>query len=150
MDLPPYGPIRKLTALVQFQSCKDPNPFPHSKSVAIQVSVEGGRKRRAARNQLCLAADQSLQTVIPAVWGNHRISGCYFGPKCLSDYRTFELMQGWRRYLTTRSYFIALDGAMILVALVVYNLLNPGELLRKVEQEEAKVLTPGGRSDEER
>ncbi|KAL9040678.1 MAG: hypothetical protein Q9180_001763 [Flavoplaca navasiana] len=68
-----------------------------------------------------------------------------------SVYRTIELLQGWRGYLITRErYFIALDGAMILGALVVYNLLNPGELLRKVGQEEVKNLTPGGRSDEEK
>lgn len=68
-----------------------------------------------------------------------------------SVYRTMELLQGWRGFLITREcYFIALDGAMILVALVVYNLLNPGELLLKVEQEEAKNLTPGGRSDAEK
>ena len=51
-----------------------------------------------------------------------------------SVYRTIELLQGWRGYLITEErYFIALDGTMILVSLLVYNLLNPGELLRKAE-----------------
>ncbi len=68
-----------------------------------------------------------------------------------SVYRTIELLQGWRGYLITRErYFIALDGAMIVVALVVYNALNPGELLRKMELEKMKDPTPGGRLDEEK
>ncbi|KAL8643994.1 MAG: hypothetical protein Q9226_007991 [Calogaya cf. arnoldii] len=68
-----------------------------------------------------------------------------------SIYRTIELLQGWRGYLITRErYFIALDGAMILVALLVYNLLNPGELLRKAEEEKMVEHTPGGRSDDEK
>ena len=62
-----------------------------------------------------------------------------------SVYRTIELLQGWRGYLITEErYFIALDGVMILVALLVYNVLNPGELLRKAELEEIDKSTPAG------
>lgn len=60
-----------------------------------------------------------------------------------SVYRTIELLQGWRGYLITRErYFVALDGTMILVALLVYNVLNPGELLRKADKDKVLDATP--------
>ncbi|MCJ1252227.1 hypothetical protein MMC24_000031 [Lignoscripta atroalba] len=47
-----------------------------------------------------------------------------------SVYRTVELLQGWSGYLITHeSYFIALDGTMMVLAVVVYNVLNPAWLL---------------------
>lgn len=47
-----------------------------------------------------------------------------------SIYRTIELSQGWSGYLITHeSYFIALDGAMMIVAVAVFNFLHPGWLL---------------------
>lgn len=47
-----------------------------------------------------------------------------------SIYRTIELAQGWTGYLITHeSYFIALDGAMMVVAVVVFNVCHPGWLL---------------------
>lgn len=68
-----------------------------------------------------------------------------------SVYRTIELLQGWRGYLITRErYFIALDGAMILVSLLVYNFLNPAELLRKADQEKALEVESGTRSSDEK
>lgn len=51
-----------------------------------------------------------------------------------SIYRTIELLQGWRGYLITHElYFIVLDGVMMIVACAVFNLLNPGWLLRSVK-----------------
>ncbi|KAI4101561.1 MAG: hypothetical protein L6R37_004887 [Teloschistes peruensis] len=68
-----------------------------------------------------------------------------------SVYRTIELLQGWRGYLiTTERYFIALDGTMILIALLVYNVLNPGELLRKAEKEKVVQATLRGHAEEEK
>lgn len=47
-----------------------------------------------------------------------------------SIYRTVELSQGWKGFLITREkYFVALDGAMMVVAVVVFNVLHPGWLL---------------------
>ena len=44
-----------------------------------------------------------------------------------SIYRTIELLQGWRGYLITRErYFIALDGTMMLLAVAIFNVVNPG------------------------
>lgn len=44
-----------------------------------------------------------------------------------SIYRTIELLQGWDGYLITHeSYFVGLDGAMMVVAVVVFNFLHPG------------------------
>jgi hypothetical protein len=47
-----------------------------------------------------------------------------------SIYRTIELIQGWSGYLITHErFFIALDGAMMVVAVVVFNFIHPGWLL---------------------
>ncbi|CAG8365928.1 unnamed protein product [Penicillium salamii] len=47
-----------------------------------------------------------------------------------SIYRTIELSQGWSGYLITHeSYFIALDGAMMILSVAIFNLLHPGWLL---------------------
>jgi RTA1 like protein len=44
-----------------------------------------------------------------------------------SIYRTIELLQGWSGYLiTTERYFIALDGAMMVLAVGVFNIARPG------------------------
>ncbi|CRL17754.1 RTA1 like protein [Penicillium camemberti] len=53
-----------------------------------------------------------------------------------SIYRTIELVQGWDGYLITHeSYFVALDGAMMVVSVAVFNVLHPGWML------------PSGKSD---
>jgi hypothetical protein len=50
-----------------------------------------------------------------------------------SIYRTIELLQGWRGYLITHElYFIVLDGVMMVVAVAVFNIVNPGWLLDSV------------------
>lgn len=47
-----------------------------------------------------------------------------------SIYRTIELLQGWSGYLITHEkYFIGLDGAMMVVAVGIFNVLHPGWLL---------------------
>ena len=52
-------------------------------------------------------------------------------------YRSIELLQGWQgKLITTERYFIALDGAMVLIALGVFNVCNPGELLTKFRKQE--------------
>ncbi|KAG4438072.1 hypothetical protein IFR05_006438 [Cadophora sp. M221] len=44
-----------------------------------------------------------------------------------SIYRTIELLQGWEGYLiTTERYFIALDGAMMVLAVAIFNVAKPG------------------------
>lgn len=46
-----------------------------------------------------------------------------------SIYRTIELAQGWDGYLITNErYFIALDGAMMVAAVAVFNVFHPGWL----------------------
>ncbi|KAF3935800.1 hypothetical protein ABW19_dt0203786 [Dactylella cylindrospora] len=47
-----------------------------------------------------------------------------------SIYRTIELLEGWEGYLiTTERFFIALDGAMMIIAVGVYNFVHPALLL---------------------
>ena len=48
-----------------------------------------------------------------------------------SVYRAIELLQGWSGFLITHEpYFISLDGAMMVVAVGVFNILHPAWLLR--------------------
>ncbi|KAH8692708.1 RTA1 like protein-domain-containing protein [Talaromyces proteolyticus] len=49
-----------------------------------------------------------------------------------SIYRTIELLQGWSGYLISHEkYFIALDGAMMILAVGVFNFVHPGWLMPK-------------------
>ncbi|KAJ5773997.1 hypothetical protein N7457_008893 [Penicillium paradoxum] len=49
-----------------------------------------------------------------------------------SIYRTIELSEGWDGYLITHeSYFIGLDGAMMIVSVAIFNVIHPGWLLPK-------------------
>ncbi|KAL4743417.1 RTA1 like protein-domain-containing protein [Aspergillus similis] len=59
-----------------------------------------------------------------------------------SIYRTIELLEGWSGYLiTTERFFIALDGAMMVLAVAVFNLIHPGWFLPGVGH--------GGKENEE-
>jgi len=63
-----------------------------------------------------------------------------------SIYRTIELLQGWTGYLITHEvFFIILDGAMMVIAVSVYNIINPATLLSKTDKQTVVDLT----SDEE-
>ncbi|KAF2137940.1 uncharacterized protein K452DRAFT_216069, partial [Aplosporella prunicola CBS 121167] len=47
-----------------------------------------------------------------------------------SVYRTIELAQGWDGYLITHEgYFVSLDGAMMVIAVAVFNLVHPAYFL---------------------
>jgi chromate transport protein ChrA len=49
-----------------------------------------------------------------------------------SIYRTIELLQGWSGFLISHErYFIALDGAMMILAVAVFNVIHPGWLMPK-------------------
>ena len=49
-------------------------------------------------------------------------------------YRSIELLQGWTGYLITNERFaLALDGGMIILAVVIFNVFNPGYLFKKVD-----------------
>ncbi|KAL9080227.1 MAG: hypothetical protein Q9157_000949 [Trypethelium eluteriae] len=52
-------------------------------------------------------------------------------------YRSIELIQGWEGYLiSTERFFIALDGAMMIIALLAFNICNPGDLLADFKRQE--------------
>ncbi|KAJ5961677.1 hypothetical protein N7501_006618 [Penicillium viridicatum] len=52
-----------------------------------------------------------------------------------SIYRTIELLQGWTGYLITHeTYFIVLDGAMMVASVVVFNIIHPGWWLPQNEK----------------
>ena len=52
-----------------------------------------------------------------------------------SVYRSVELLQGWSGYLITHEgYFIALDGALMVLAVGVFMFAHPGLLLGKASQ----------------
>ena len=58
-------------------------------------------------------------------------------------YRSIELLQGWKGYLIENERFaIALDGGMIVVAVVVFNVFNPGSLLKEARAASAVQREP--------
>ena len=61
-------------------------------------------------------------------------------------YRTIEMLEGWHGYLiTTESYFIALDGSMMMLAVVVFNFISPGwSEGQKKEELELGMQSSGG------
>ncbi|GCB23180.1 sphingoid long-chain base transporter RSB1 [Aspergillus awamori] len=51
-----------------------------------------------------------------------------------SVYRTIELLHGWTSStMRNEKLLIGLDGAMMVPAVIVFNLFHPGQLLRKIE-----------------
>ncbi|KAF5646365.1 RSB1 [Fusarium sp. NRRL 52700] len=61
------------------------------------------------------------------------LSAMTFSLLCIyirSIYRTVELVQGWHGYLITHEqYFIGLDGAMMVIAVGVFNFIHPATFL---------------------
>ncbi|EXL99292.1 RTA1 like protein-domain-containing protein [Fusarium oxysporum II5] len=54
-----------------------------------------------------------------------------------SIYRTIELSQGWTGYLITHErYFIALDGAMMVIAVGIFNFIHPATFLPRSSAED--------------
>ncbi|KAF5554657.1 RSB1 [Fusarium mexicanum] len=54
-----------------------------------------------------------------------------------SIYRTIELVQGWHGYLITHErYFLALDGAMMVIAVGVFNFIHPATFLPRSSAED--------------
>ncbi|XHF97643.1 hypothetical protein AWENTII_001221 [Aspergillus wentii] len=93
-------------------------------SITVFVLCAADFVRRTLRRRLL----QSLTgTVVPL------LGAMVFSVLCIyvrSIYRTIELSEGWSGYLiTTERYFIALDGAMMVAAVVVFNVFHPGWLL---------------------
>ncbi|KAI9848235.1 MAG: hypothetical protein M1838_000624 [Thelocarpon superellum] len=60
-----------------------------------------------------------------------------------SIYRTIELAQGWSGYLITHeSYFIGLDGAMMIFAVTIFNVVHPGWFLSEPGAQHAMSTKP--------
>ncbi|KAJ5918476.1 hypothetical protein N7466_010468 [Penicillium verhagenii] len=95
-------------------------------SVTVFVICAADFIRRSVRHNLI----QPLTgTIIPL------LVAMTFSVLCIyvrSIYRTIELSQGWTGYLITHEkYFIAMDGAMMIAAVVVFNVVHPGWFLPK-------------------
>ncbi|KAI2792759.1 hypothetical protein POX_b02802 [Penicillium oxalicum] len=93
-------------------------------AITVFVLCAADFVRRTLRRRLL----QSLKgSVLPL------LGAMVFSVLCLyvrSIYRTIELLQGWSGYLITHEkYFIALDGAMMVAAVVVFNVIHPGWFL---------------------
>ncbi|KAJ5960428.1 uncharacterized protein N7479_007578 [Penicillium vulpinum] len=93
-------------------------------SITIFVFCAVDFIRRTMRNHLLQSVNGS---VIPLFAAMILSIICIY---IRSIYRTIELSQGWDGYLISHeSYFIALDGAMMVVSVVVFNVLHPGWML---------------------
>lgn len=93
-------------------------------SITLFVLCAADFIRRTMRRRLL---PQLTGSVIPL------LAGMVLSVLCIyvrSIYRTVELLQGWKGFLITHEkYFVALDGAMMVVAVAVFNVLHPGWLL---------------------
>ena len=64
-----------------------------------------------------------------------------------SIYRTIELAQGWTGYLITREgYFLGFDGALMIVAVGIFNFAHPGYLIDSSNSKRERGVA-GPRSD---
>ncbi|KAF9049267.1 hypothetical protein BDZ89DRAFT_707009 [Hymenopellis radicata] len=61
------------------------------------------------------------------------LAGLFFNILCLvirAIYRTIELADGWNgRVINTEVYFNVLDGAMVVLAMYIFNFAHPGHLI---------------------
>jgi hypothetical protein len=93
-------------------------------SITIFVIFAADFVVRTMRNRLLQSLTGSIVPLLGAM---------IFSVLCIyirSIYRTIELLQGWHGFLITHEkYFIALDGAMMVAAVVVFNIIHPGWLL---------------------
>ena len=93
-------------------------------SITIFVLCAADFIRRTMRRRLL----QSLMgSVVPLLGAMVLSVLCIY---IRSIYRTIELSQGWSGFLITHErYFVALDGAMMVVAVAIFNIVHPGWLL---------------------
>ncbi|KAE8150140.1 RTA1 like protein-domain-containing protein [Aspergillus avenaceus] len=93
-------------------------------SITVFVVCAADFVRRVIRHRLLQSTSGSIYPLFGAM---------VFSVICIyvrSIYRTIELSQGWDGYLITREkYFIALDGAMMVAAVAVFNIFHPGWLM---------------------
>lgn len=93
-------------------------------SITIFVACAADFVRRSVQQGLLARSSRSLVVLFTAM---------LFSVLCIyvrSIYRTIELIQGWDGYLITRQkYFIALDGAMMVAAVAVFNFCHPAWLM---------------------
>lgn len=98
-------------------------------SITIFVVCAADFIRRTMRRRLL---QQLTGSVIPLLGAMILSVLCIY---VRSIYRTIELSQGWSGFLITHEkYFLALDGAMMIVAVAVFNILHPGWLLPSREK----------------
>ncbi|KAJ5132490.1 hypothetical protein N7448_006648 [Penicillium atrosanguineum] len=101
-------------------------------SVTIFVLCAADFIRRSLRHNLL---QQLTGSIIPLLGAMILSVVCIY---IRSIYRTIELSQGWTGYLITHeSYFIGLDGAMMIIAVAVFNIIHPGWLLPNHEKSNA-------------
>ncbi|KAJ5611354.1 RTA1-domain-containing protein [Penicillium lagena] len=93
-------------------------------SITIFVICAVDFVRRTSRSHLIDPYRKSLTPMLYAM---------FFSLTCVyirSIYRVVELAQGWAGFLITHQiYFVILDGAMMVLAVGVFNFVHPGRLL---------------------
>ncbi|KAB8199279.1 RTA1 like protein [Aspergillus parasiticus SU-1] len=110
-------------------------------SITVFVACAADFVRRVLRRRLLQNMSGSFTPLFAAM---------VFSVLCIyvrSIYRTIELSQGWSGYLITREkYFIALDGAMMVAAVGVFNIFHPGWLMpsTKAMQYDREIMSEDG------
>ncbi|KAL5338729.1 RTA1 like protein-domain-containing protein [Aspergillus crustosus] len=113
-------------------------------SITIFVLCAADFVHRTLRRRLL----QSMTgTIVPL------LAAMIFSVICIyirSIYRTIELLEGWDGYLiTTERFFYALDGAMMVLAVAVFNFVHPGWFLPEAVNFRNKVEVEEGHSSTE-
>ncbi|KAB8228578.1 hypothetical protein ETB97_000087 [Aspergillus alliaceus] len=110
-------------------------------SITVFVACAADFVRRVLRRRLLQTMSGSITPLFGAM---------VFSVLCIyvrSIYRTIELSQGWTGYLITREkYFIALDGAMMVASVGVFNIFHPGWLMpsNKAMQYDREIMSEDG------
>ncbi|PLB36152.1 RTA1 domain-containing protein [Aspergillus candidus] len=103
-------------------------------SITVFVACAADFVRRCLRYRLLKTVSGSLVPLFAAM---------IFSVLCIytrSIYRTIELSEGWSGYLITNErYFVALDGAMMVAAVVVFNVFHPGMLMPRGKGSEGEM-----------
>ena len=99
-------------------------------SITVFVACALDFIRRCFRDRLLLEKlmEPSIRRSTLVLFTATTLSIIFIYIRCI--YRTIELAQGWSGYLITHErYFIALDGAMMAPAVVIFNFFHPSWLL---------------------
>ncbi|THC91407.1 hypothetical protein EYZ11_009136 [Aspergillus tanneri] len=104
-------------------------------SITVFVACAADFVRRVILHRLLPSTSVSIYPLFGAI---------VFSVLCIyvrSIYRTIELSEGWSGYLITMErYFIALDGAMMVLCVAIFNIFHPGWWMSRLNSNVARTI----------